>query len=249
MTTYWIVIAITVIAALLVLLTIWTAIAPASHRRQPRWVALGASGTASHATRSWVALLAERVPGVEGIDLTTPGAMLIDMQQEQLGPALSARPTVAVIHAGIEDLLHGTSLEVCLLELAGIIEHLQHAECQVVMIGMVDLRLTELGEGAGQHDRPMRKVSAEWSAALDATARRLGATLVRPSTANAAVTGTLSGSIVALDPAFLEDVARAAAPVVRRSLASSFRGAPAGDDWDLPADPRERRALGLPRVR
>ena len=249
MSTYWIVIAITVIAALLVLLTIWNAVAPASRRRQPRWVALGASGTAGHATRGWVALLAERLSGVEGIDLAAPGATLVAVQQEQLGPALSSRPAVAVIHVGIEDLLHGMSLEMCLVALSSIVERLQQAECQVVVIGMVNIRLSGSENAAMHHDRPLRKAMTEWVSAFDATAHRLGATLVRPSGPDAVVNAKLAGSLVVLDPAFLEAIAHSAAPVVRRALASPFPVSAASDDWDQPADPRQRRVLGLPRVR
>lgn len=249
MSTYWIVIAITAIAALLVLLTIWNAVAPASRRGQPRWVALGASGTAGHATRSWVAMLAERLPGVEGIDLAAPGATLITVQHEQLGPALSARPAVAVIQVGIEDLLHGASLETSLVAFSGIVERLQQAECQVVVIGMVDIRLSGPEHAAMHRDRPLRKASTEWASAFDATARRLGATLVHPSGTDAVVNATLAGAVVVRDPGFLDAIARSAAPVVRRALASPFLVSAASDDWDQPADPRQRRALGLPRVR
>ena len=251
LTTYWVVIALVIGAAVLVLLAFWHHLAPVDSRRDRRWVALGTSFTPSPGLRSWVAAI-DVGSGAEGIDLTAPGATLSGMQAGQLGPALAARPSVAVIWLGASDLLFGTPLMPFLRELTVSVGRLQQEGCQVLLIGLPEMISLPVRSGRSRKD-PMAASVAALRSGLRETAELTGSILIDvPVVApadRAASRLQVEGPVVWLDADLLDAVGRVISPVLADALrGGDASGGPAGD-WDEPADPVQRRRLGLPPVR
>lgn len=247
MTTYWTVVLMVTGAALLVVLAIWFQIDPGGRRRNRRWVALGSSGTAGPGQRSWVASIVTDRPA-EAIDLTTPGATLADLRSSQLGPALAANPSVAVIWLGAGDLLHGLPLTTFQRELSGVVGQLQRHGCQVLLVALPSFRVGS--ERSGRRHGTLCGAIRQWQAAIDATARLTGLTLVSPgSDLPAGAVANVSGPVVWFDEAVLSNVGHRISPALDRMLGSASSWTAGPDQWDEPADPVVRRRLGLPPVR
>ena len=247
MTTYWTVIALVIGAAVLVVLAIWSRVAPGDRRPERRWVALGSSGTAGPGQRSWVAAIATR-RRAEAIDLTAPGATLADVRASQLGPALAASPSAAVIWVGAGDLLHGVPIVAFQRELASVIGQLQVHGCQVLLVGLPPFRLD--GGLVERRRGTLADTVAQWQAAMTATAALTGAARLAPGPERpAGPTARLNGPVIWFDAAYLMQLGQRTAPVLDRLLATGPGRATGPAHWDEPADPAIRRRLGLPPVR
>lgn len=61
---------------------------------------------------TWPALLTARLPGAELTPLARPGAKTRDLVLEQLTPAIGARPQLATLLVGLNDVLRSSSCEV-----------------------------------------------------------------------------------------------------------------------------------------
>jgi len=250
-TTYWTVIALVIGAALLVVLAFWHRMAPDGSRLPPRWVALGTSFTAKPGMRSWVGAI-DVGPDTEGIDLTMAGATVSDVAAGQLGPALAARPSIAVIWLGASDLLFGTPLTTFLRDLSSVIGRLQQQGCRVLLLGLPEM-MSEPSASGRRRRNPLDRAITGMRAGLRETARLTGATLVEDPAAGGpgSVTKALqvSGPVVWLDSSVLEAVGLAVSPVLVQALRDGQTGEGSIADWDEPADPVQRRRLGLPPVR
>ena len=248
MTTYWTVIALVIGAAVLVVLAIWSRVAPGDRRPERRWVALGSSGTAGPGQRSWVAAIATR-RRAEAIDLTAPGATLAEVRASQVGPALAANPTVAVLWIGASDLLHGLPLPTFQRDLADMVAQFQGHGCLVLLVGLPAFRIESV--------RPPRRRGGavadsitEWQAGIVATAGLTRATLVDFDNDRAAgPLARLDGPVVSFDQAVLAEVGQRIGPVLDRLLREPPEPVSSPGQWDEPADPVARRRLGLPPVR
>ncbi|CAA9570470.1 MAG: hypothetical protein AVDCRST_MAG33-2478 [uncultured Thermomicrobiales bacterium] len=248
MTTYWTVVVIVIGAALLVLLAIWHRLDPGGGRRQRRWVALGNAFSPTPGARSWAASIG-LAQLAEGIDLTSPGAGIADVVAGQLGPALAARPSVAVIWVGAADLLHGRPLVGFLRDLASVIGQLQRRGCAVLVVELTGA--VPPGPGSGRPlARSFSRTLAEWESAIRDTCRVTGARLVRVEPGQgASPVLRLAGPLVSIEAAELERVGRALAGPIGASLRGGAGSSWASGDWDEPADPVLRARLGLPPVR
>ena len=250
LTTYWTVVALVIGAAVLVVLAFWHHLAPGDARRDRRWVALGTSFTSTPGVRAWATAI-DVGPDVEGIDLTVPGATVSGMVAGQLGPALTAKPSAAVIWLGATDLLFGTPLTLFLRELTAAIGRLQRQGCAVLLVDLPYLPSAS-GRSGGQRKDPMAGATETVRTALRETAQLTGAIFVDiPTTpAGGATTGArVTGPVVWLEQTILDAVGRAVSPILATALrdGSSLEGSVAA--WDEPADPVQRRRLGLPPVR
>lgn len=251
MTTYWTVIALVIGAALLVVLAFWHRMAPDGSRQPPRWVALGTSFTAKPGMRSWVGAI-DVGPNTEGIDLTMAGAMVSDVVAGQLGPALAARPSVAVIWLGASDLLFGTPLPAFLRDLSSVVGRLQQQGCRVLLIGLPEMR-SELSAPGRRRRDPLDGAINGMRTGLRETARLTGATLVEVPAARelGSVTKPLqaTGPVLWLDPSVLDAVGHVISPVLAQALREGQTTGSSLAEWDEPADPVQRNRLGLPPVR
>ena len=247
-TTYWTVVLLVFAAVLLVLLAIWFRLDAGRRRPERRWVALGSSGTARPGQRSWVAAIPAGLPA-EAIDLTAPGATLAEVRASQVGPALAANPTVAVLWIGASDLLHGVPLPAFQRELADIVAQFQRHGCQVLLVGLPAFRIESV--------RPPRRRGGvvadsitQWQAGIVATARLTRATLVDPDDDRATESVVrLDGSVVWFNEAVLDAVGQRIGPVLDQILREPPEPVSGPGQWDEPADPVARRHLGLPPVR
>lgn len=248
MTTYWTVIALVIGAAILVVLALWHRMAPGRSGQPPRWVALGTSFTANPGMRSWVDAI-DVGRNIEGIDLTMAGATVSDVVAGQLGPALAARPAVAVIWLGASDLLFGTPLTTFLRDLSSVVWRLQQQGCRVLLIGFPG----ELSAPIGHRRNPLAGAIDAMRTGLRETARLSGATLVAvPATTEpGGVSKNLqvSGPVLWLEPSVLEAVGHVISPVLVQALCEGQTTGSLLAEWDEPADPVHRHRLGLPPVR
>ncbi len=250
MTTYWVVIAIVMGAAALVLLAFWYQIAPGGPGRNRRWVAMGTSFTPMPGVRSWVAGI-DVGGGAEGIDLTVAGATLSDVVAGQLGPALAARPSAVVLWVGANDLLFGTPLPGFLRDLMTVIGRLQRQGSQILLVGLPDLATD--GPAIGRRGNPLAETTEAWRKALREMAELTGSTLILvPASSDAGPerrTVQITGAVPWLDPTTHTIVADIVSPVLRQALRDGRYPAGPSERWDEPADPVQRRRLGLPPVR
>ena len=250
MTTYWVVIAIVMGAAALILLTFWYQLAPGGPGRNRRWVAMGTSFTSGPCVRSWVAGIDIGV-GAEGIDLTIAGATLADVIAGQLGPALAARPSAVVLWVGASDLLFGTPLPGFLRDLTTVIGRIQRQGCQVLMVGLPDLG-TDVPAKLRRRNA-LAGTSETWRTGLRDVAELTGSALILvPAGAEAGPrSGTVrvTGPVPWIDPIMHTTVAGIVSSVLRQALRDGRYPAGPSEQWDEPADPVQRRRLGLPPVR
>ena len=247
MTTYRVVVTLVIGAVVLTLLAIWVlSAARRSPTGAPRWVALGASFTVTAGQPSWVSAVRPSVREIEGIDLTSPGAGVAAVVAAQLGPALAAHPSVAVIWVGTDDLLRGRPLGHFLADMRHVIERLRSAGSAVVLVGLPDLRWEQTGGSGRRPDKALRPRLTEWRSGLDELARATGVDLLTPRHPFP-LTVTRRGDRVDLAEsdrmAFGAIVTRA----VERALASG--SAVVAPDAADPEDPVVRRRLGLPPIR
>ena len=248
MTTYWTVVVMVIGAALLVLLAIWHQLDPEGRRLERRWVALGNSFTISPGSRSWAAEVALSLPA-EAIDLTAPGAGITDVRARQIGPALAARPAVAVIWVGVADLLHGQPLVPFLRDLASAIGQLQRAGCAVLVVGASGVELPDTGPGRGAL-RSLRRSLEEWEAGIGEICRTTGAENVDLGWASGASWPLrFAGPTVVMVAAELNRAGQGLSGPIERALRDGGGPSLATGGWDEPADPVARDRLGLPPVR
>ena len=250
MTTYWVVITIVMGAAALILLAFWYQLAPGGPGRNRRWVAMGTSFTSGLGVRSWVAGI-DMGGGAEGIDLTVAGATLSDVIAGQLGPALAARPSAVVLWVGASDLLFGTPQPDFLRDLTTVIGRLQRQGCQVLLVGLPDLA-GDVPTTTRRRD-PLAGTTEAWRTGLREMAELTGSALipvpVGPEAGSRSGTVRVTGPVPWLDSAMHTTVAKIVSPVLRRALRDGRYPAGPSERWDEPADPAQRRRLGLPPVR
>jgi hypothetical protein len=236
-------------AAVLVLLAIWWRMGAAGGQRERRWVALGGSFTTAPGRPSWVS--AVRLPGrpVEAIDLTAPGATLVDVLSAQLGPALAARPAVAVIWVGPDDLLNGRPLPALLADLGHVIDRCREEGVAVIVVGMPRVGWPQ-GLRGRRPERVMATVHGEWRTGIADVARHGGAELLPPERGDDAPPALVRDGRWTLltDPArnaVADRLADAITTAMRRGVAVDALL----DGHDGPGDPVVRRRLGLPPLR
>ncbi len=250
MTTYWTVVALVIGGAILVVLAFWYHLASAGSRGDRRWVALGTSFTATPGIGSWATTI-DVGSDAEGIDLTVPGATVAGMVAGQLGPALAARPSAAVIWLGSTDLLFGTPLTLFLQELTAAIVRLQGQGCRVLIVGLADVPSVSGRFGVRRKD-PMAGAVGAVDDALREIARVGGAILIDVPTSPASRVKAdvrVAGPVIWYDQSFLDAVGRAVSPVLATALRDGSTPDGGWASWDEPADPVQRDRLGLPPVR
>jgi len=249
-TTYWVVIAIVMGAAALVLLAFWYQLAPGGPGRNRRWVAMGTSFTPASGVRSWVAGI-DVGREAEGIDLTVAGATLSAVAASQLGPALAARPSAVVLWVGASDLLFGTPLPSFLRDLTTMIGRLQQQGCQVLLVGLPDLARDV--PATGRRRNPLAETTETWRTGLREIAELTQSTLILvpagPEAGPRSGTVRITGPVPWLDHAMHTTIADTVSPMLRQALRDGRYPAGPLERWDEPADPVQRRRLGLPPVR
>ena len=249
MTTYAVVMTLAIGAAVLILIALWWRLDSAGGRWERRWVALGGSFTSAPGRPSWVSAIT--IPGrpVEAIDLTASGATLVDVLAGQLGPALAARPAVAVIWVGPDDLLMGRPLPAFLTDLRHVIERCREDGVAVVVVGMP--RMSWSADITGRRpERAMAPARTQWQIGIAEVARYAGAELILPERADADQTalGRTGPWTLLADPA-RKVLARRLAAVISRGMDRSRLVGDLFDGRDGPGDPVVRRRLGLPPIR
>ena len=146
------------------------------------YVALGASdavgvGAAHPETEGWVPLFGAKLgASTRTVNLGVSGSTLGQALQEQLGPALDARPDVITVWLAVNDLNAGVSLQSYAADLDALLGKFETSNARVLVGNVPDL--ARLAAYRGQDPTPLQSQVARWNAVIAATAARHGATLV-----------------------------------------------------------------------
>jgi lysophospholipase L1-like esterase len=156
---------------------------PASSGPPPvTYVALGASdavgvGTQSPETEGWVPQFAARLgPDTRAVNLGVSGSTLHQALQEQLGPALDAKPTVVTVWLVVNDLNGKVPLDQYAADLDQLLAALQNSGARVLIGNVPDL--PRVGAYAQMDPNALRGTVSQWNAAIASAAALHGARLV-----------------------------------------------------------------------
>jgi lysophospholipase L1-like esterase len=154
-------------------------------RPSPRpitYVALGASdavgvGTRSPATEGWVPQLGWRLgPGARTVNLGVSGSTLRQALDEQLGPALDARPTLVTVWLAVNDLNARVPLDAYARDKDTLLGALRGTGARVLVANVPDL--PRVGVYAQVDAETLRVEIGRWNAVIAGAAARHGAELV-----------------------------------------------------------------------
>ena len=161
------------------------AMACSARAQAPRpltYVAIGASdavgvGARDPETEGWVPRFGARLGSkVRVINLGVSGSTLGQALDEQVGPALDARPDVVTVWLAVNDLNARVPLEQYAAELDTLLGQLDGAHARVLVGNVPDLG--RLAAYRGIDPAPLQAEVDRWNAVIAATTARHGATLV-----------------------------------------------------------------------
>ncbi len=144
------------------------------------YVAIGASdavgvGARNPETDGWVPLLGKRLgPDTRVINLGVSGSTLAQALNEQLGPAVDARPDVVTVWLAVNDFNAGVPLDRYAQDLDQLLARLKDTSARVLVANVPDL--AQLAPFA-RRAQMAEQVDA-WNQAIGIAAQRNGATLV-----------------------------------------------------------------------
>jgi lysophospholipase L1-like esterase len=207
-----------------------------------RYVAIGDSSTeglddpdGSGGYRGWADRLAEHLarvhPDLHYANLAVRGRLVRQVRDEQLGPAVTLRPDVATVFAGVNDVLRPT------MDLAAVVADLEHMYGALRGAGATVLTITVPDPSRVlPAARRLAPRIAVFNAAVRQAAARTGVVLV-----------DVGASEVAGDPRLWSDDRLHANPLGHERIAAGLAaalGLPGTDDsWADPLPPAPRRAL------
>ena len=146
------------------------------------YVAIGASdavgvGAANPETDGWVPRLGAQLgPDVRVVNLGVSGSTLSQALQEQLGPALDARPDVVTVWLAVNDFNAKVPLEAYSADLDTLLGQLESTHARVLVGNIPDLGA--LAAYRGVDPAPLRAQVDSWNAVIADTTARHGDTLV-----------------------------------------------------------------------
>jgi len=174
-----------VLAAGLGLMVAVVAVACSARGQAPRpltYVAIGASdavgvGARDPETEGWVPRFGTRLgPNVRVINLGVSGSTLGQALDEQVGPALDARPDVVTVWLAVNDLNARVPLERYAAELDTLLTQLDGTHARVLVGNVPDLG--RLAAYRGIDPTPLQAEVDRWNEVISGTTARHGATLV-----------------------------------------------------------------------
>ena len=146
------------------------------------YVAMGASdavgvGAANPETEGWVPRFGVKLgANTRVVNLGVSGSTLGQALQEQLGPALDARPDVVTVWLCVNDLNAGVPLESYAADLDLLLGQLDTTNARVLVGNLPDL--ARLAAYRGVDPAPLQAEVARWNAVIADTTARHGDTLV-----------------------------------------------------------------------
>ena len=153
------------------------------------YVAMGASdtvgvGAKNPATENWAARVHAGLPeGTQFVNLGISGATLRDVLQQELPPALDARPRLVTLWAGVNDLRAQVPLPTYLQQLDTVLSQLKQVKSSadgaaptIIVLNLPDLRRLPVFQVADQ--RAVDQAVRQWNAAIADVVQRHGAVLV-----------------------------------------------------------------------
>jgi lysophospholipase L1-like esterase len=158
------------------------ACAPAAPARPMTYVAVGASdavgvGARDPDTEGWVPRFGARLgDDVHVVNLGVSGSTLAQALDEQLAPALDARPDVVTVWLAVNDLNARVELEQYARDLDRLLAKLATTRARVLIGNVPDL--ARLGVYAGRDATSLRAEVDRWNQVIAATAERHGARVV-----------------------------------------------------------------------
>jgi lysophospholipase L1-like esterase len=168
------------VAAVVLVLTACTPLA--APPRPVTYVAIGASdavgiGARDPDTEGWVPRFGARLgDGTRVVNLGVSGSTLAQALDEQLGPAVDARPDVVTVWLAVNDFAARVPLERYVSDLDRLLTQLQPTGARVLVGNVPDLgRLPAFG---GRDASRLRAEVDAWNQAIAATAGRHGAHVV-----------------------------------------------------------------------
>jgi len=160
-----------------------TACMPSTSPSRPlTYVAIGASdavgvGADDPETQGWVPRLGARLgPNVRVVNLGVSGSTLRQALDEQLGPALDARPDVVSVWLAVNDLNAQVPLEQYAADLDTLLGRLEGTHAKVLVGNVPDVG--RLAAYRGVDPGPLEAEVTRWNQAIAETVARHGATLV-----------------------------------------------------------------------
>ena len=154
----------------------------AQAQRPLTYVAIGASdavgvGARDPETEGWVARFGARLgSNVRVVNLGVSGSTLAQALDEQVGPALDARPDVITVWLAVNDLNARVPLEHYAAELDTLLAQLDGTHARVLVGNVPDLG--RLAAYRGIDPAPLQAEVDRWNQAIAETTARHGATLV-----------------------------------------------------------------------
>ena len=146
------------------------------------YVAIGASdavGVGAHdpETEGWVPRLGAKLgSNVRVVNLGISGSTLAQALDEQLGPALDARPDVVTVWLAVNDLNARVPLDQYAANLDTLLGRLEATHARVLVGNVPDL--SRLAVSRGLEPGPLAAEVARWNLAIAEVVARHGATLV-----------------------------------------------------------------------
>jgi lysophospholipase L1-like esterase len=146
------------------------------------YVAIGASdavgvGAANPETDGWVPRFGARLgPDVRVVNLGVSGSTLSQALQEQLGPALDARPEVVTVWLAVNDLNARVPLDHYAADLETLLRQLDSTHARVLVGNVPDL--AALAAYRGQDPTAVRSEVDRWNEVIATLTARHGDTLV-----------------------------------------------------------------------
>jgi acyl-CoA thioesterase-1 len=157
-------------------------VAPAQAARPLTYVAIGASdavgiGTQNPETEGWVPRFGAQLgPNVRVVNLGVSGSTLSQALEEQLGPALDARPDVVTVWLAVNDLNARVPLEQYAANLDSLLGQLEATHAKVLVGNVPDLG--RLAVYRGVDATALNAEVDRWNGAIAEATARHGAVLV-----------------------------------------------------------------------
>jgi acyl-CoA thioesterase I len=157
-------------------------VAPAQAARPLTYVAIGASdavgiGTQNPETEGWVPRFGAQLgPNVRVVNLGVSGSTLSQALNEQLGPALDARPDVVTVWLAVNDLNARVPLEQYAANLDSLLGQLEATHAKVLVGNVPDLG--RLAVYRGVDASALNAEVDRWNGAIAEATARHGAVLV-----------------------------------------------------------------------
>ena len=154
----------------------------AQAQRPLTYVAIGASdavgvGARDPETEGWVPRFGARLgPNVRIVNLGVSGSTLAQALDEQVGPALDARPDVITVWLAVNDLNARVPLDQYTAELDTLLTQLESTHARVLVGNVPDLG--RLAAYRGIDPAPLQAEVDRWNQAIAETTAHHGATLV-----------------------------------------------------------------------